>query len=399
MKRGLTRKILPLACLAVFLLPAIALAQAEEFKVGQQVLLRCGAECMNPNSAWTPAVIEIVIGPDDYQVRWGKGRYHYKRVGKEMIRTPGQVENEQKQIEMQAAFSRQADKYRDSVLSMMMIHDLKLRSSGSVMYGPPNSPEAWAKIRADLNELDSICKTQFPGIQNPSSAFYIEQMWGTWCEIAARRVEYEKKGRSLGASMNVEPLLNSVKIKLREILEDPELRVPELYQLLAFEREKWRAVQGAEIAPNFTKVGAEVTPDVFKEIEELGDQLKAKIEQTAPTRSWKQPPYTDAAVEGMIRREFASKSKGAQILKIGTSYADWKLYDAKTMVGRDSEYEYYKLEKGKTRFKRGLMLVKVPGRPFCQSQEWIVKQVRAGAGYSPTKVELAGSSGTFMPCQ
>ena len=399
MKNILTGRILSWAVLSVFLLSANAVAQTEEFKVGQKVLFNCPSGCVGTSGGWVPATIEVIIGPDDYQVRWGTGRYHYNRAGKDRIRTPEQLEKEKKQGEMQAAFARHADKYRDSIQSMMMIHDPKLRSGSNVIYGPPNNPEGWAKIMADLGELDSVCKTQFPGIQNPPSAFVIEQMWGTWCEIAARRVEYEKRGRSLGASHSVGPLLNSMKIKLREVLEDPELRVPDLYQMLAFEREKWRAAGRAEIASNFSKIGAEIPPDVFKELEDLGDQLKTKIEQTAPTRSWKQPPYADAAVEGLIRREFAAKSKGAQILKIGTSYADWKPYDAKTMVGRDSNYEYYKIEKGKTRYKRGLMLVKVPGRPFCQSQEWIVKQVRAGAGYSPMKIDLLGSSGVFMPCQ
>lgn len=398
MRNIMTGRGLSWALLAALLLPAAAAAQTEEFKVGQRVLLRCGAECMNPNSNWTQGTVEKVIGPGDYQVRWGTGRYHYLRVGPERIRTPEQAAAEQKQMEMQAGFARHADKYRESVRSMMMVHDSKLRSGNNIYY-PPNSPESWTKIRADLAELDSLCKTQFPGVKNPSTAFDLETQWGTWCEIAARRVEYEKRGRALGAAGSVGPLLNSVRIKLNEILEDPELRVPDIYQMLAFEREKWRAAQSAELAENFTKVGAEIPPDLFKELESLGDRLKAKIEQTAPARSWQQPAYTDAAVEAMIRKQFAAKHPGAQILKIGTSYNGWKPYDAKTMVGRDSNYEYYKIERDKTRFKRGLMLVKIPGRPFCQSQEWIVKQVRTGAAYSPTKIELLGSSGVFMPCQ
>jgi hypothetical protein len=106
------------------------------------------------------------------------------------------------------------------------------------------------------------------------------------------------------------------------------------------------------------------------------------------------PPYKDRQVEALVKKQAAAELKGAQVFKVGLDYNDWKAYDEKTRVGSDSKYDYYKLSKGKNRYKRGWLLVKLPGQPFCQSREFIAARVLNG----PISIESLDGGGYFVKC-
>src|SRR3712207_1163020 len=102
MKNILTRKFFLAVMLTIILQPGILTGQqTEEFKEGQKVLVYCN--CLGPTQ-WIPGTIEKIIGPDDYQVRYGTGRYHHIRAGKDKIKDPNQAAVESKQAEMRGAF-------------------------------------------------------------------------------------------------------------------------------------------------------------------------------------------------------------------------------------------------------------------------------------------------------
>lgn len=59
-----------------------------------------------------------------------------------------------------------------------------------------------------------------------------------------------------------------------------------------------------------------------------------------------------------------------------------------------AHYDYYRINKGKNKYKRGWALLEIPDRPYCQAREWIVKRVSNG----PIQLDALGGDGTFMKC-
>ena len=80
------------------------------------------------------------------------------------------------------------------------------------------------------------------------------------------------------------------------------------------------------------------------------------------------------------------------MLRIGLDYNTWVQRKSLTYVDSDEIFKYYKVNYNS--YKRGSVLLKIPGRPFCQMQEWVVG--KGGAGLVAAGM---GGSGTFMRCE
>lgn len=277
-----------------------------------------------------------------------------------------------------------------TVKSLATIYDPRLQSVGETDF---------SRAMSDLTALDIVCR-KYPKLTTPPGweGSSIGARPADWCKMAARRDEIIPKAKMAGAMQDSNSTFRSwfrdVDIKRRKSETDDEARLDDEMQAMLFERAVWQKQAAERIRKHFTDVGLEMPSDIFAEVNAKIDLLKAHIDQLAPARSWKQPPYKDAAVESFIRTKFATapEFKSAKVVKIGLDYTTWKKREGVSLVGSDSKYKYYKVEHNF--YKRGKALVRMPGQPFCQSREWVV-----GRGAKGIVLVSLGGSGIFMNCQ
>jgi hypothetical protein len=298
---------------------------------------------------------------------------------------------ETKESRLRDAFLNEAGKYLQTVQQFAPFYDEKYISGGT-----PTTPAGWQKAMTELAELDQLCKGKYAGVTDDVSHYLregiVNNRYAVWCEIAARRSELESKARTGAAKHMIG--LTVTEDNLKFAFEHQKNRVPDETQLLMYEREKWRRQELPKYRPRFAEYGIEMPADFSSGVEKKADELRRLIEQTAPARSWEQPPFSDPAVESFVRARYAADPdyRGAQILKSGVDYKTWAVRRGLSYVGSDSTYRYYKVEYNS--YKRGWVLMKRPNQPLCQASEWIV-----GRGPKGMVVVSLGGSGIFMSCQ
>jgi hypothetical protein len=382
--RSLTRFKKPVTAISLCLLSltwAVTVNAQKKFEVGQKVELKC--DCFG-STAWVPATIEEDWGNDRYRVRFGTGRSDYKNgVSTELIRELGTGEREDRQAERRRLFMGEAEKYKKAVGSVAGLFDSTL--SNTNIYSRPFTAAEWATVMRELTELDTLCTTKYPLMKNPvdnSPDRNIFQMPATWCEIAARRADYQSSANDQNFQNTLAINLNSARLQIQRAIDDPKNHTNDGVQELLFETEKAKA----DLMTSLKAPGKPFPAASFAPIQEKLDELKALIESGAPNRHWDPPPFNRPVEQGLARPKFLAYYPGVTILKIGSSFGDWKMY--KNSLGIPTN-----------RFIRGWILLKRPNRPFCQAQEWIIKQeYTGGGGWSASKVDSFGGGGTFMSC-
>ena len=87
----------------------------------------------------------------------------------------------------------------------------------------------------------------------------------------------------------------------------------------------------------------------------------------------------------------AKEYPGVKVIKIGLDYRTWVPRKSLDYVASDEIFRYYRVSYNS--YKRGTVLLQIPGRPFCQMQDFVV-------GLNGGRVVPAGvgGSGTFMRC-
>ena len=372
---------LGLLMLALLALPTVA---QQVFHVGDAIEVQDGTR-------WIPGVIESVDN-NIAKVRIGKGKYDYINVQlpTTRFRATGSAAQEGREIERQNAFLRDAGKYFQTVQKFAPFYDDKYISGGA-----PNTPAEWQTAMSELAELDALCKSKYPGITNTTYGLregLVDNRYAVWCEIAARRNELERPARISAAKNQI--TLTNTEDNLKFAFNHQKNRVPDETQLLMYERDKWKQLQMPKYKPRFVEYGIDMPADFFAGVEKKADELQKLIEQTAPNRSWEPRPFHDPAVEAFIRARYAADPdyRGVNVLNIGVDYKIWTERKGLSYLGNDSSFRYYKVEYNY--YKRGWALVKLPNRPYCQAQEWIVGRDAKGM----VLVSLGGS-GIFMKCQ
>jgi hypothetical protein len=292
---------------------------------------------------------------------------------------------------LRTSFAEQvAPRYRKTVEQWAHFYDPQFLPAG----GPVRPPE-WQKATSDLAELDTLCRGQYRGVTDFVGETYIragsiDYRFGTWCDIASKRAQIEPRARSMMAKQLVN--LGYTDENLNFGFNEPDNPLRMETQRLIWDRPRWRAEKIAWLKPKYAEYGASVPPDAFDVVEKRADELKAITERDAPGRSFKQPPYHDPSIEAFMRSKFAAEYPGSQVLKIGLDYRTWVKRQSLTYVASDEIFNYYKVNYNT--YKRGWVLLKMPNRPFCQAQEWVV-----GQGASGLVAVAVGGSGTFMRCE
>lgn len=360
-------------------------------KVGDEVQYQCF--CFGQE--WVRATV-IAVGGGNVRVRFGNmdNQVVTLPVGSPKLRIPGAGgstgETRPPDNVQQAFAANAAPRYGRIVAQFAHFYDPQFNYSGG-----PVRPDEWRSAMDQLAQLDSECRTRYSGVRDFQGVTYIRQgsvdyRFGLWCRIAADRAAVEKKARSGMAKTLVN--LGYTDENLNFGFNEPDNPVRMETQQLIWERPKWRAEKIAWLKPKYAEYGAEVPADVFDAVDKRADELKAKVLRDAPNRSYKMPPNRDAGVEAFMRGQFAKEYPGVQVIKIGLDYATWVQRKSLTYVGSDEIFRYYKVNYNS--YKRGTALLKIPGRPLCQMQDWVVG--RGASGLVPVAV---GGSGTFMRCE
>jgi len=353
-------------------------------------------QCFCLGSEWVRAKVEQVSG-SNVRVRFGNmdNQVVTLPVNSPKLKIGNAARNPLETIPMnpmQRAFDNEASKYKFAVQGFAHYYDKRYNYGG---VGLPGS-DPWNRALADLAELDTLCRSRYQGITDWQSPNYlregfVEYRFGLWCEVAANRIAIEERARPEAAKASIN--LGYTTENLEFGFSQPGNPLRAEVQDMIWNREKWRAVKFAWLKPKFAALGVrEVPANVTADAEKRADELWKLVEQGAPGRSYKQPPWRDAAVEAFVKRKLAAKMPGVQIVKIGLDYKTWVKRASHSLVASDDYFNYYKVSYNS--YKRGTVLIKVPGRPFCQEQEFVVGQ--GGSGIVDAGI---GGSGTFMRCE
>ncbi len=290
----------------------------------------------------------------------------------------------------QSSFNNEAGKYMNAVRSFAHYHDSRYPTGGGSLPGK----ELWQTQMAELADLDRMCRTRYAGVTDWISPGYaregqVEYRFGLWCAVAANRIEIEKKAR-VGAANSVVGMGYTIE-NLNFGFNEPDNPLRMEIQEMIWNRDKWRAAKFAWLKPKYAEYGITSVPaNATADVERRAEELWKLAERGAPNRSYKQPPYRDAAVEAFVKNKLAARIPGVQIVKIGLDYRTWVKRASESLVASDDYFNYYKVSYNS--YKRGTVLIKIPGRPYCQSQDFVVGQ---GKGLIDAGI---GGSGTFMRC-
>ncbi len=290
---------------------------------------------------------------------------------------------------LRRAFIEEFGKYRQSVYNLMEIHNPKLKV-GNTSYGPPADKAGWKQTMTELGEMDAACKSKYAVMTDPPDKISwneLNQLPATWCAIAANRFDYEKKGKALEVTRQSRHFTDEIEGEIRTTENDPEDRISLQTQLMFWETEKWKAEIFTKLKPRFDEFEAEIPDDFLDEYINKGKLIRDKRESAGATRSFTQPPNKDTVMETWVRQQYQKAFPQGQILKIGSEYADWRIFTNRVNIPT-------------SRTKRGWVLIKLPNRPLCQAREGIIKQDYAGGGrYSANKVDSLGYTGILTKCQ
>lgn len=297
-------------------------------------------------------------------------------------------------------FFSEARKYESSVLAFTVVYDPKLMSKMSSTYYPPTEAAKWNEVMGDLAELDIVCK-KYPNMKNPPGRQpELAYLPRSWCEIAANRLELRKKAVQVGAEYELRnrtqnriyDMENAMRNNFESVLDD--------YQLMVFEPDAHRQKMAAELQSEYAKRGAQLPTDFYDKYAAIAPKMKTLIEQQMETRTWTMPVIKDAALESLIRGQYAKNPAVAKVtvLKVGFVASTWASVDDMNWISTTGNVSLYRIEKNKHRFRRGYVLVKMPNRPGCQAREFVLRQDRAGGGFGATKVEDLGAGGIFIKC-
>ena len=381
-----------------FMLPDIKKAvdpSKETFRVGDIVV-----SPLSPKGV--EGRIESING-NSAQVRYGPGKYNYVNDLLENLMSPktaalgrDREQQELTQKPIRAQFEDEAKPYAILVRTLAHAYDPKFRQEAGGISDKPATYEKWMK---DLESLNTICQ-KYPNLTNQlrADAENISQHLADWCKMADQRTAVVNRMKMTVGGIQAGNVTGGWKLKLDSALRNRSGRVNDDLQILLYERAAWEQKQLRTAMKKFTDVGEPMPPSFLAPLNEKVDELKAKIDAEAPSRSWEQPPYSDAALEAMVKRAYPGQFPGVKVLKTGMTYTTWKAFDDTSLVGQVGDYKVYTIEKDKNRYKNGEALVKLPNRPFCQIRDFSIQQTRTGASYSAAKIFTLGTSGIFVKC-
>lgn len=170
--------------------------------------------------------------------------------------------------------------------------------------------------------------------------------------------------------------------ELKSSLADTSHIISDDMQKLLFTPDVWKA----ELAAILKCSPSSFPSNWMDRVRENYEQLKTIADTNGKTLAWKDRPFQRPVEQALVKSKYTAKYPGLTIYKIGSNYKDWNVF--KNSLGIPTN-----------RYVRSELLIKIPGRPYCQAQEWVIKQsYRGGGGYSSSVAENVGGAGYFVKC-
>lgn len=339
------------------------------------------------------------ISGDSAVVRYGVGKYNvYTLKLRDLVSAKtaaARRENENAGKLVRAQFEDEAKDLTLTIWQLAPAYDTKFVMDTN--FDPV--PAGYAKMLKDMESLAAVCQ-KYPNLTNPSNADAnsIRQRPADWCEMARQRQSMVKKIRLIVANQDIQEHAQGAVTGIDQTLRNWDGYVKDELQMLVYDRAAWERNNLQTAAKRYAEIGEKTPENALSSADETISELKAKIEQDAAGRSWKQPEYKDAALEALVRAAYQKQFPAIKILKTGMTYATWKAYDDTALVGSNSEYKFYRLDRDKYRQKDGLALVQMPNQTLCQIRVFTLQQTRTGAAFGGAKVAGIGRGGTFVKC-
>ncbi len=396
-------------CLFLMAISAIP-AFAQDGSGGQNAIMKpvfkVGDMVVSPKSTnGKPGRIESING-NAAKVRYGSGKYEFflelldNLITPQAAATQREAERQdEEQKPLRAQFKAETQQFDTLVANLVHAYNAKYSQREITMEDKPAIFEQWNK---DLEVLAAVCK-KYPNMTN--AAYTSEPPYDTdfrnhpadWCKLAEQRAAVIMKTRLTGYDHYAAIEINSLVIGVTRTIENAAGYVDDEMQMMLYDRAAWETKYLGATKKRYTSAGVKMPLEILKPLDEKSAALKAQIDRDAPTRSWTPLKLSDPALEALARKDIVADFPGAKVFKTGMTYASWEARDHKTYVGSDSNFRYYRITPGAYRFRRGLALIQMPNRPFCQIREFQVTQYKAGGGYGPSKAGVA-STGIFVKC-
>ena len=364
--------------------------QREEagYKVGDTVEMNCG-NCENARNGW----VRVKIVSIDYS-RTDEGEYVLDAGTKNYRGEPTLYKMFVHQADREL---RALDEERNGQIRGQFLEEAKpyLRTFEEFdpngryeRKGVINSPADEAKYRADFQAVAALCQ-KFGKVTNSPNKSVSERLIDRpveLCEMAKQGDAMIGKAKAGGIAKDLASAQKMALNDLENAFDTPN-GMREETQRIVFDRAAWEREERAKLAKYHPSATAEMLKKYFAEIFVKADEVKARIEQEALAKSWDAPVLRNVALEGMVRNYYAKYRPGVTIVKIGMYQNDYKLF--KNSLGIPT-----------TQVISGVALVKVAGRPLCQSQIFeLNKEYMGGGRWSAVKPLYIGREGTFVKCQ
>lgn len=371
----------------------------ETLRVGDSVI-----DTSKPDTIRREGKIESISG-GTATVRYGTYRYDYfKAELKDLMSAQAwnhKQDEEKEQKLLRAAFEDEARPFHHIVYIFAWAYKPQFKMNGGRI---PQDAAEIAELRKSLEGLAAVCRkypnlTNAPGVDDPINAGDINMHPADWCGVAAQRDALMKKVLGTAGNIRARDNIGIWENAIREAVRDPNGYVKDGVQQLVYDRAAWQQKELRGVQESYAKAGEQIPAEILAPLFKQADELKAKIEQDALARSWQQPAYKDAALEGLVRAAFPKQYPGVQVLKTGMTYATWKAYDDTSLVSIHTGYKLYRVDRDKYRQKDGLALVRLPGQTLCQIREFTLEQVRNGAAFGAARVAGIARGGVFVKCR
>ncbi|MEP6987928.1 MAG: hypothetical protein ABI970_20170, partial [Chloroflexota bacterium] len=352
--------------------------------------------------------IEQINGPGA-MVRYGSGKQDYYVEPLSKLMSPKALalqrdhdQQELKQPPIRAAFKDESEPFMRGEMQQMWqllasAFNPKYRQVG--ITGDPK-PAEYEALRKNLEALSVVCQ-KYPTMTNPDLPDYMQDNIvhspADVCKIAEQRVSMIKKLHIYGAEGEAKQVIQRGVNQINSALRNEKGYVPDDVQVLLYDRAAWDQENLQKLRKSYAEAGEKMPPDLLAALDAKVAELKAKIESEAPTRSWTQPPYSDAALEATVRRMYPEQFPGVKVFKTGMDFSTWKKGDDTSVIASGRGYEVLKTVIGAYQYKVGVALVKMPNQPFCQIRDFVANQSKAGGGYGASKVRLP-IGGNFVKC-
>ncbi|MCE9578895.1 MAG: hypothetical protein K8W52_37565 [Deltaproteobacteria bacterium] len=250
--------------------------------------------------------------------------------------------------------------------------------------------------RAALAPLRALCARHAP-IADPHRFLDAKAIWEhpqTICALPDRADALIADGQRATIAAGFGSYADGVLASAQKYLDGETSGVADDMQRMILEPTSWTAELDKLYAPRFAAIHQAVPASFYAPLFAKNDALKAKIDQDGVTNVFTPPAFHDRAAEAVARKAWAKALPGIKVIAIGAISKTWDVFDEKTWVKSDATYDYYRVNKGKNKYKRGWALIRIPGRPYCQAREWIVHRVYNG----PIQIDALGGDGMFMKC-